>query len=159
MLISNNLQFAFSIKNERHFAWDFRFRKRFFDKITGFLGWGYPHPRFAVTAWFSRARAVSLMQRRLPPRKSDGDGAPSLPWGNERAAARVGAAAPRQRKGHHVVGVRRLMRAVTWMQRGLSPREARGMVVLIVRALQKDLITASSSVPDSYLRPPWDSPS
>ena len=38
------------------------------------------------------------MQRRLPPRKSDGDGAPSLPWGNERAAARVGAAAPRQSK-------------------------------------------------------------
>lgn len=30
------------------------------------------------------------MQRRLAPRKSDGDGAPSLPWGNERAAARVG---------------------------------------------------------------------
>ena len=54
MLISNNLQFALSIKNERHFALGFRFRKHFFDKITGFLGWGYPPQRFAAEKWVMR---------------------------------------------------------------------------------------------------------
>jgi hypothetical protein len=40
LLIFNNLRIFFSIKTAHYFAWDFQFRKHFFDRITGLAGRG-----------------------------------------------------------------------------------------------------------------------